>query len=183
MAQGGKLLLHVCCGPCATAVIERLAPAYDLTCLWYNPNIEPLEEYNRRLEAARTVAASTAVRLVEGPYDNEMWRRAVAGYESEPEGGARCAICFRYRLAFAARYAAEHGFACFTTTLTISPHKNAEAINRIGQAIAADHGLAFLAENFKKRGGFQRSVELSKKLGLYRQDYCGCLFSRRRIDK
>ncbi len=134
----------------------------------------------QRLESARTVAAAAGVELIEGPYDNTAWRERITslGLEAEPEGGARCVVCFGMRLVRTALYAAEHGFPQFTTTLTISPHKDAARIHRLGQAAAADHGLQFLAEDFKKQGGFQRSVQLSKQMGLYRQTYCGCLFSK-----
>lgn len=169
-----KLALHVCCGPCATAVIERLAGDFDVTAVWYNPNIAPVQEHDRRLEAMRMVAERCGVELVELEYDPPAWEVACAGLRDEPEGGARCAECFRLRLERVARWAAAQGVGTLATTLSISPHKSAPAINAIGVEVAAGQDLCFLAADFKQSGGFQRSVELSKRWGLYRQRYCGC---------
>jgi len=168
------LALHVCCGPCSTAAIERMAERWRVTAVWYNPNIRPAEEHDRRLAAMRTVAERTGVPLVELERAPEAWEAACAGLMDEPEGGARCLECFRMRLEQVARWAAEQGIGTLTTTLSISPHKPAERINAIGAEIARAHGLRFLAEDLKQRGGFQRSVELSRHWGLYRQRYCGC---------
>ncbi len=172
-----KLLLHVCCGPCATAVIERVVSHFEVVCYWYNPNIEPSAEYERRLASMHTVAEAMAVPLVEGPRDTEGWREAVAGWENEPEGGRRCPICFEYRLCRAAEYAQAQDIDYLATTLTISPHKNAQLINSLGERIAEAAGIKFLAKVWRKEGGFQRSVQLSHQLNLYRQDYCGCRYS------
>lgn len=168
------LALHVCCGPCSTAAIERLSEQYRVTAVWYNPNILPAEEHDRRLAAMRTVSARTGVPLVELECDVEAWETACAGLMDEPEGGARCLVCFRMRLERVARWGAEQGFGALTTTLSISPHKPAAAINAIGAQVAAAHGLRFLAVDLKQRDGFLRSVELSRRWGLYRQRYCGC---------
>ena len=172
-----KLLLHVCCGPCATAVIERLLPRFDVLCFWYNPNIQPDDEYQRRLAAMRTVATMSGVELVEAERDEAGWEQAIAGLEREPEGGRRCDVCFDYRLRRAAQYAAEHGCTHLATTLTISPHKNRQAINQVGEDQAKTWGLSFVAGDFRKRGGFQRAAELIKEWHLYRQNYCGCRYS------
>ncbi|MEA3402646.1 MAG: epoxyqueuosine reductase QueH [Armatimonadota bacterium] len=172
------LALHVCCGPCATAVIERLREEWDVRAVWHNPNIQPREEYLKRLESMRRVAELSDVPLAELERDVEAWREACRGLMDEPEGGARCDVCFRMRLERTARWAAERGIDVITTTLTVSPHTPAERVNAIGEEVACEHGLRFLAENFKKRHGFQRSVELSKRWGLYRQTWCGCLPSR-----
>jgi epoxyqueuosine reductase len=174
-----RLLLHCCCGPCATAVVERLREGHDLALYWFNPNIQPEEEYARRLAAMRTLAEAVGLPLHVEEGGEEEWERAVAGLEDEPEGGARCDVCFRVRLEQAAAKAAELGCEAVAATLSISPHKDAERINSAGHAASQAQGLTFLAEDFKSAGGFQRSVELAKQFGLYRQRYCGCLFSRR----
>lgn len=173
------LLLHVCCGPCSTAVIERLRPRFDLTLFFANPNLYPEEEYARRLEAARQVAARHKIPLVEAEDEHGAWLEQVQGLEWEPEGGARCEICFRVRLEATAREAEARGMDYFTTTLTVSPHKNAERIGQIGRRATLGRKVVFLSEDFKKRDGFHKSVVLSKEMGLYRQNYCGCEFSLR----
>ena len=170
-----KLLLHVCCGPCSTHVLEQLAPECDVIAYFYNPNIEPEEEYTRRLEAAKQACTG----LVEGPCENEKWREAVKGLAGEPEGGERCLVCYRFRLAHCAAQAKERGAARLATTLSVGPAKRATEINRIGEEVAASPGLAFYAADFKKQDGYRRSVELSKEMGLYRQSYCGCSFGRK----
>lgn len=175
-----RLALHVCCGPCASAVIERLAEDWDLDAVWHNPNIQPPEEHQARLESMRTVAGRTATPLAVLEYDVERWEELCAELMDEPEGGARCEVCFRIRLEATARWAVAEGVEVIATTLTISPHKDAERINTIGVEVATRHRLSFLARDFKKDGGFQRSVELSREWDLYRQDYCGCLPSIRR---
>ena len=178
MGQKPKVLLHVCCGPCATAVIEKLSLCYDVVCFWYNPNIEPLSEYERRLASMRTVAQYMQVPLIVEPRQSGAWRAAVTGWEDEPEGGRRCRICFEHRLKQAAHYAVDYQINYLATTLTVSPHKDAEQINALGRCLGEAVGIDFLEETWRKDGGFQRSVELSRELGLYRQDYCGCHFSR-----
>lgn len=175
-----RLLLHSCCGPCSSAVIERLAPHFELTVYYYNPNIQPEEEYRRRLMTQRQlVEALGGAVLVEGDYDPDAFLAAVRGLEAEPEGGDRCTACFRLRLEATARRAAEGGFDFFCTTLSVSPHKDAARLNAIAEELAAAYGVRALPADFKKREGYKRSLELSKEHGLYRQDYCGCLFSKR----
>lgn len=172
-----KLLLHVCCGPCGTAVIERLARDYSVTAYWFNPNIQPAEEYALRLEAAMKVAAEFAVAMPREEGGEEGFATLAAGLEDLPEGGERCLRCYELRLRRAMQYAHENGFDHVACTLSISPHKLAEQINEIGTRLAGEFGLRFLAEDFKQQGGFSRSVELSRALRIYRQKYCGCLHS------
>lgn len=167
-----RLLLHVCCGPCATHSILTLREEYDLTLFFSNSNIAPFEEYERRRDTALKLSALCDVPLVCDAYEHEAWLAGVVGLENEPEGGRRCERCFAFNLSRAAGYARTHGFDLFTTTLTISPHKKSETIFRIGAAAGP-----FLKANLKKRGGFERSVELSARHNLYRQTYCGCEFS------
>ncbi len=182
-----SLLLHSCCGPCSTAVIERLADRYDLTVYFYNPNITDREEYVRRLEAQHQVLQSfnegrdegEKVAFEEGPYDPEHYFEAVKGFEAEPENGSRCDICFRVRMEKTAELAEKNGFDEFATTLSVSPHKNTNRINAIGYDLEKEVRPAYLDESFKKKDGFRRSVELSKEYGIYRQNYCGCVFSVR----
>ena len=174
-----KLLLHACCAPCSSATLERLSAHFDLTILYYNPNIYPPEEYHRReAELERFVEqAGYHYPVVELPYDPQEFYTAVAGLEAEPERGGRCTVCYRLRMRRAAQYAAEHGFDWFTTTLSISPHKDAKRINAIGQELEAEFGVKHLPSDFKKHNGYLRSLQLSEEYGLYRQDYCGCEFS------
>ena len=176
------LLLQSCCGPCSSYVLEALTPFFRVTVLYYNPNIQPREEYELRLANQRKIIDAlptpTAVDLQECPYDGERYDQAVRGLESEPEGGQRCTVCFRLRLEETARLAKENGFDWFCTTLTVSPHKDADRLNRIGAELGERYGVPFLPSDFKKREGYKRSIELSKAYGLYRQDYCGCLFSK-----
>ena len=176
------LLLQSCCGPCSSYVLEALTPFFRVTVLYYNPNIQPREEYELRLANQRKIIDAlptpTAVDLLECPYDGERYDQAVRGLESEPEGGQRCTVCFRLRLEETARLAKENGFDWFCTTLTVSPHKDADRLNRIGAELGERYGVPFLPSDFKKREGYKRSIELSKVYGLYRQDYCGCLFSK-----
>ena len=175
--QPSKLLLHACCGPCATAVVERLMPDYDIELFWFNPNIEPEAEAQKRLENLRTVARYFNIPLIENTEQPECWLTYVTGFEDEPEGGQRCNLCFAYRLEQTAQTAIALGHHLFATTLTVSPHKPAGIINPLGEKIAQNHGISFLAENFKQKAGFQRSIELSRELSLYRQRYCGCRYT------
>lgn len=176
-----KLLLHACCAPCSSATLERLAAHFDITILYYNPNIYPPEEYHRReAELERFVEeAGYHYPVVELPYDPQEFYTAVQGLEQEPERGSRCTVCYRLRMRRAAQYAAEHGFDWFTTTLSISPHKDARRINEIGQQLEEEFGVKHLPSDFKKHNGYLRSLQLSEEYGLYRQDYCGCEFSAR----
>ncbi|MCK4851662.1 MAG: epoxyqueuosine reductase QueH [Candidatus Omnitrophica bacterium] len=172
-----RILLHICCGVCAAAVAERLMrESHTVTGFFYNPNIYPEAEYARRFETARETAGRTGFELIEGEYDHGEWSRLARGHESEPEGGGRCALCFRMRLKGTHEYFSGGGFDLFTTTLTVSPLKDADTVNRIGAGIGGDR---FLSADFKKKNGFKRAIELSKAWGLYRQDYCGCEYSVR----
>ena len=174
-----RLLLQSCCGPCSTYVLSYLKQYFDITLLYYNPNIQPRAEYDLRLENQRKVlAAMPEVHILECAYDGEAYNAAVRGLEGEPEGGARCTVCFRLRLEETARLAAEGKFDYFCTTLTVSPHKDATRINTIGRALVEQYGVAWLPSDFKKREGYKQSITLSRELDLYRQDYCGCLYSK-----
>ena len=175
-----RLLLHSCCGPCSSAVIERLAPYFDLTVFYFNPNIHPFTEYQKRLETqAALVKAMGGAVLIAGDYEPQRFFEAVKGLEEEPEGGERCTVCFRLRLEETARRAAEGGFDYFCTTLSVSPHKDADRLNAICRELAGQYGVAALPADFKKKDGYKRSLELSKAYGLYRQNDCGCVFSKR----
>ena len=175
------LLLHSCCGPCSSAVLERLTGHFQVTLLYYNPNIEPEEEYRHRLAEQRRLLELLGgeVGMMECAYDHEAFEAFAPGMAEEPEGGKRCLACFALRLKETADRAKENGFEYFTTTLSVSPHKNAEALNRIGQAAGERAGMKYLFADFKKQNGYLRSLELSRQYGLYRQDYCGCLYSRK----
>ncbi len=157
--------------------LERLLPRFHVLPYWYNPNLSPPEEHSARLAAAQRACEHFGLTLHEGPADSDRWLAAVAGLEDEPEGGARCLVCFRVRLEEAARWARGRGCRLLTTTLTVGPQKVVEVIHRIGREVAQGAGLAWLDETFRKADGFRRSVELAEELGLYRQDYCGCAFS------
>jgi predicted adenine nucleotide alpha hydrolase (AANH) superfamily ATPase len=175
-----KLLLHICCAPCSTHVVEVLREDYDLTGYFYNPNIHPKTEYLKREEEMKRYAGKIGLDLVCAEYDDARWFEMVKGMEDVPEGGERCFLCYRMRLKKAAQYAAEHGYQLVATTLSISPHKNAVKINKIGPEVADNRGLQFYTADFKKKGGFERSVRMSKEAGLYRQSYCGCIFSQKK---
>lgn len=174
------LLLHSCCGPCSSAVIERLAAHFRLTLYYYNPNIEPEAEYRRRLaEQERLLTLLPGgLSLLPCEYDHDAFSAFAQAMAGEPEGGKRCLSCFALRLGQTARAAKENGFEYFTTTLSVSPHKNAEALNAIGEGIARQLGVRYLTADFKKKNGYLRSLQLSKAFDLYRQDYCGCLYSK-----
>ena len=171
-------LLHTCCGPCSSACIERLSNYLDVTVYYYNPNVEPYEEYLKRKETQIKLLEELNIPYIDADYDNDYYRAQVKGLESEKEGGARCPVCFKIRLKRTAEVAKEKGFYYFCTSLTVSPHKNSDIINKIGHVIGDDIGIKFLYSDFKKREGYKRSIELSKEYDLYRQDYCGCLFAK-----
>ena len=182
--QRPRLLLHSCCGPCSSYVLDYLAQWFDITVLYYNPCIDPEEEYELRKDVQKGLidrmnAHGQNIRYLDEPYDHLSFLDKVAGHEEDREGGARCAICFDQRLRKAAETAKTGGYDWFCTTLTVSPHKNAEVLNRIGQELAADIGVPFLPSDFKKRDGYKKSIELSREYCLYRQNYCGCEFSSR----
>lgn len=179
-----KILMHICCAPDATVPVVRLrAQGYEPVGFFYDPNIQPEAEYRLRLEQARKLAAIDRFELIEGPYDPERWLTATEAFRDEPEGGRRCPVCFGVLLDAAARKAVELGIPCFTTTLLISPHKNVPVLTAVGNGIAARYGISFLAFPFRKRDGFKQSVLLSKEYGLYRQDYCGCIYSRNEAER
>jgi predicted adenine nucleotide alpha hydrolase (AANH) superfamily ATPase len=170
-----NILLHICCGVCAARVAEKLmCDGHSVTGYFYNPNIHPEDEYLRRLAAARKVSEELKFDIVDGPYDRQRWFELVKGKEYDKEGGARCLACYEMRLKKTYDEMRKNNFDAFTTTLTISPHKDADAINKIGRAINEDK---FLCYDFKKKGGFQRAMALAAEMGLYKQNYCGCIYS------
>ncbi len=173
-----RLLLHSCCGPCSSAVLEAVTPHFETTVFFYNPNILPAEEYEKRLWWQRYLLErapfAAGVGLIVPDRDEAAFRAAAAGLEDAPEGGARCAECFQLRLRRTAEAAKAGGYDWFATTLTVSPHKNAPLINAIGEALSAELGIAWLPSDFKKKDGYRRSIELSREYGLYRQAWCGC---------
>lgn len=182
------LLLHSCCGPCSTAVISRLKNYFEITILYYNPNIEPLEEYEKRKsEQIRFLNLyDTCINFMDIDYENEEFKKIAKGLENEIEGGARCYECYYLRLQKTIEKAIENHFDYFGTTLTVSPYKNAEVINNIGLKLEEiynknrkeDEKILFLVSDFKKKDGYKKSIELSKKYNLYRQEYCGCLYGK-----
>lgn len=182
-----RLFLHACCAPCSSAVLERLSPHFRITVFYYNPNIFPEEEYRHRVaELKRLVEESdypNPVEVVEGRYDPERFFECVKGLEKEPEGGARCEKCFRLRLREAVEEARAGGYDLVTTTLTISPQKDVDLLNRIGEEEAEKAGVTWLPSAFRKKGGYQRSIELSREHGLYRQVFCGCVYSKAAREK
>ena len=181
-----RLLLHSCCGPCSTACIERLLPDYNVTVFFYNPNITDREEYEKRKEAQlkfinlynEKLSDKDKIQFIEGEYLPEEFYDVASEYASEPEGGVRCTECFKLRLERTAQAALRTGNTVFGTTLTVSPHKNYNLISAIGWEISVKYNLEFLDMDFKKKAGFQRSIQMSKEYGLYRQNYCGCEFSK-----
>lgn len=181
--QTPRLLLHSCCAPCSSYVLEYLAPHFRITVFYYNPNISPHAEYEKRVtEQKRLITALPVphpITFLEVGYEPERFLQAAHGLENEPEGGARCLACFRLRLSETAKAAKAGGFDFFTTTLSVSPHKNAQALAEIGEECAREYGIPYLAADFKKRGGYLRSIRLSEEYGLYRQNFCGCMYSHR----
>ncbi len=177
------LLLHVCCAVCASYVLEYLAPYFDITVAYYNPNITEQSEYSYRYSELRRYVAeaglSDSVRFAEVAYDPESFLSLTRGREEDREGGARCALCFRQRLEYTAGLCKAGGYDYFATTLTISPLKNAEVLNRIGEQLAEEYGVSYLCSDFKKKEGYKRSIELSRQYRLYRQNYCGCAYSEK----
>ncbi len=176
------LLLHSCCGPCSSHCLEVLSEHFAVTVLWYNPNIQPEEEFNLRLQnqekLLKSLQTQNPVKLLVVDYNPNEFFEVANGLEEEKEGGVRCEKCFRLRLEKTAQIAKENGFEFFTTTLTVSPHKNAELLNQLGYEIAEKYGIKFLPADFKKKNGYKRSIELSKQFDLYRQNYCGCVYSK-----
>lgn len=176
-----KLLLHSCCAPCSSYVLEYLSEYFEITVFYYNPNIYPESEYRKRVAEQQKfigdLGSRHPVSFIEGEYDTDRFYAMAKGMEEVKEGGVRCFKCYELRLRRTAETAAEKGFDYFTTTLSISPMKNAQKLNEIGARLANEYGVHYLFSDFKKKNGYKRSIELSKKYGLYRQDYCGCVFS------
>ena len=182
-----KVLLHSCCGPCSTQVISFLIPYFDITVLYYNPNIEPKEEYEKRkaeqIKFINNFKSDYKVNFMDCDYDNEAFVKMAVGLENEPEGGNRCHECYHLRLDKTATLALQNNVDYFGTTLTVSPYKNSQVLNTIGYEISKEKGIKFLPGDFKKANGYLKSIELSKEYNLYRQDYCGCHFSNWHLDK
>ena len=178
-----KLLLHSCCAPCSSYVLEYLSQYFEITVFYYNPNIYPESEYTKRIweqqKLIDELPAKHPISFMAGPYDKERFYEMASGLEHVKEGGARCMKCYELRLREAAKIAKNAGFDYFTTTLSISPLKNAARLNQIGEEMGEKYGVSYLDSDFKKKNGYKRSTELSKKYNLYRQDYCGCVFSMR----
>ena len=175
-----KLLLHSCCGPCSTSVLELLRKYFIVDVYYYNPCIYPYDEYIKRLgEQDKLVSLFSDVGLIEGEYEDSLYYSLIKGLEEEPEGGARCSKCIYMRMEKTCLYAKEHGYDFFTTTLSVSPHKNSKLINKIGYLLEEKYGVSYLYSDFKKKDGFKRSIILSYDYNLYRQDYCGCKYSKR----
>ena len=175
-----KLLLHGCCAPCSSYVITYLYDYFDITILYYNPNIYPYEEYKKRKdEQIRLISNFNGVKIIDCDYDNDIYNEVIKGLENEPERGSRCTKCFYLRLNKTGEIAKKNDFEYFGTTLTVSPYKNAKLLNEIGEDISKKYDIKWLYSDFKKNDGYKKSIELSKKYDLYRQDYCGCIYSKR----
>ena len=174
-----RMLVHICCAPDALYVMNLLKLEYDVAGYFYNPNIHPEEEYALRLEEARRVAQTLSFELIEAKYDKANWLSITRKYKDEPEKGLRCDVCYAMRLAKTARQASELGFDAFTTVMSLSPLKKAATMNKMGRMFAQRYKIDFLEADFKKKDGFKKSVALSKQHQLYRQNYCGCVYSMR----
>ena len=178
-----SLLLHSCCGPCSSSVIERLKNYFDITVLYYNPNIAPEEEYlkrkNEQIKLIGMLDTPNKLDFIDCDYDNDKYNELVKGYELCPEKGERCTICFNLRIEKTAKITKDNNYDYFCTTLSVSPYKNAELINKIGEDMENKYTVKWLHSDFKKDNGYKHSIELSHKYGLYRQDYCGCVYSKR----
>ena len=181
-----KLLLHACCAPCSSSVLERVTPYFFVTLFFYNPNITDEGEYNKRLEELKrfvSLVYGESVNIVDGGFAPQTFFKYSSGLENEPERGSRCSACYYDRLEKTAYKSINEGFDYFCTTLTLSPHKDAERINKMGAAISDLTGARFLHSDFKKKNGYTRSIELSTEYGLYRQNYCGCVYSARAAER
>lgn len=178
-----KLLLHSCCAPCSSACIERLTNFFDITIIYYNPNIEPYEEYLKRKEEEirfiNNFKTNNKLDMIDCDYDNSKYHEIVKGLEDLAEGGLRCHKCYRLRLKYTAKKAKELNYDYFSTTLTLSPYKNSQVLNKIGEELEKEYNIKYLYSDFKKKDGYKRSIELSKEYNLYRQNYCGCIYSKR----
>jgi len=182
-----RLLMHSCCAPCSSYCLSYLAEYFSITILYYNPNISPEEEYYKRVSEQQRLIKELPVKnpvsFVEGKYEPSKFFQMAEGMKDMPEGGGRCFKCYEMRLRVAAEYALLHGFDYFTTTLSVSPHKNAQKLNETGLMLEKEYGVKYLVSDFKKKGGYQKSIQYSKEYNLYRQDYCGCIFSKREREK
>lgn len=182
-----KILLHSCCAPCSTSCIERLTPYFDITILYYNPNIEPKEEYEKRkqyqINLITKFKSIHKLDFIDCDYNNEKYHEIVKGLENEKEGGARCNKCYFLRMEKTALLAKKLGYDFFGTTLTVSPYKHSHTINAIGKSLEEKYNICFLYSDFKKEEGYKRSIELAKEYNLYRQDYCGCLYAKIRQEE
>jgi len=174
-----KMLLHCCCAPCSTHPIRMLQNEFEVTAFFYNPNIHPEKEYRQRLFEMKMLMEKWGIPMIIDNYDVDQWFDSVKGFEEEAEGGKRCAICYEFRLLKTVQVANENGFDYFATTLSVSPHKKADIINAIGKKLEKQYGVPFYAADFKKKDGFKIGCEISREEGLYRQHYCGCVFSQR----
>ena len=185
--ESGKtptILLHSCCAPCSSHVISTLIPFFNITILYYNPNIEPLEEYKKRKEEEirfiNEFPHQNKLDIIDCDYDNDKYHEIIKGLENEPEGGARCMKCYYQRMEMTAKTAKENGYDYFATTLTVSPLKKSKKLNEIGKSLEDKYKIKYLFSDFKKKNGYKHSIELSKKYNLYRQDYCGCIYSKKK---
>ena len=182
--EGKTLLLHSCCAPCSSYVLEYLSDYFKITILYYNPNISPYTEYLKRKEEQirliNTIKTKYKVDILDIDYENDIWEEQIKGLENEPERGIRCNKCYRIRLSKTALKAKELNYDFFGTTLTVSPYKNSNTLNEIGKELMNEYKVNYLFSDFKKKNGYKRSIELSKKYNLYRQDYCGCKYSKRK---
>ncbi|MBQ8885694.1 MAG: epoxyqueuosine reductase QueH [Clostridia bacterium] len=184
ISKGERLLLHSCCAPCSSACLERLKEVFKVTVLYYNPNIDDEEEYEKRkAEQIRFLKETGWADFIDCDYEREAFEEIARGLEAEPERGKRCYLCYALRLDKTAKLAKENGFLWFTSTLSVSPYKSAAWLNELGERAAEKYGVGFLNADFKKQGGYYRSEELSREYGLYRQDYCGCRFSKAEAEK
>ncbi len=178
-----NLLLHSCCAPCSSYVIEYLSNYFNITILYYNPNISPYEEYLKRkqeqIRLINTIKVKNKLNIIDCDYDNDLYKKNIKGLENEPEKGARCTICFNLRLEKTAITAKDNNYDYFGTTLTVSPYKNSKLLNEIGEKLSKEYNIPWLYSDFKKNNGYKRSIELSEKYNLYRQNYCGCIYSKR----
>ena len=182
-SEGSSLLLHACCAPCSSTVLERLGNFFNITILYYNPNITDKDEYEKRLEEIKKITSSFKtkykIEVIAGRYEPREFFDIARGLENEPERGRRCYKCYKLRLEETAKVAKELNFDYFTTTLSLSPYKDAKWINEIGESLQETYNINFLYSDFKKKNGYKRSIELSHEFNLYRQDYCGCVYSVR----
>jgi len=174
-----RFLLHICCAPCGGYVFKKLSDEFDTAAFFYNPNIQPEDEYQKRLVEIKKYCEKEKINLIMGDYEAREWFELVKGLENEPEGGARCEVCYQMRLEKTAELARENGFEYFGTTLTISPHKKAEIVNQLGREVGAKFNIKFYEADWKKQDGFKKSCELARNEGFYRQNYCGCVYSKR----